>query len=273
MNEKRKTSISWVEAERIYIRGYRIEDLIGRVSWGEAIFLVLAGRFPAEQEARMIEAIMVSVVDHGVRPPSTVAAVTVANTGAGLSSAVAAGILAINEYHGGAIESAMHAISRAVDLRQSESLTEDEAAEAIIRAYRKEGKRVSGFGHRFHSSDPRVTKLFEIAESLKIAGKYVSQARAIERVFVERFNKKLPMNADGAIAAILCELKFPPVAANGLFMASRIVGLIAHVIEEKERNLPMRTVNVEEYEYEGELDKKLDELVDLTNSGQILKTK
>lgn len=264
MSEKRKTSISWVESGRILIRGYEIKDLIGKVSWGEVVFLVLAGRFPSKEEAKMFEAIMVSVIDHGVRPPSTVAAVTVASTGAGLSNAVAAGILAINKYHGGAIEKSMQAIREAVSLQEKDKLNEEEAAEFVIRAYRERNERIPGFGHRFHSADPRTISLFELAEKLGIAGRFVSQAKAIERAFTERFGKRLPINADGAIAALLCELKFPPRIANGVFMASRIVGLIAHVVEEQERNPPMRTVDVDEYEYDGEFDKRIE---DLTKSG------
>ncbi len=254
---ERKTSISWVEAEKIYIRGYAIEDLIEKLSWIEVVFLVLLGRFPSRSEARMLEAIMVSVVDHGVRPPSTVAAVTVANTGASLNCAVSAGILAINKYHGGAIEDSMKAISKAVEIKEKENLSEIQAAERLIEDYKSRGERIPGFGHRFHASDPRTVKLFQFAKELGVAGKFVSQAEAIEKVFSEKYCKHLPINADGAIAALLCEMQFPPEIANGIFMMSRIVGLIAHIIEEKQKNPPMRTVDVEKYQYEGELGKKL----------------
>jgi citrate synthase len=254
---ERKTSISWVEAEKIYIRGYPIEDLIGKLSWVEVVFLVLLGRLPSSKEARLLEAIMISVIDHGVRPPSTIAAVTVANTGGSLNCAVSAGILAINKYHGGAIEDSMEAISKAVEMQEKENLSEMQAAEKLIESYKAKGERVSGFGHRFHASDPRTIKLFQIAEELGLAGKFVSQAKAIEKVLTEKTGKKLPINADGAIAALLCEMGFPPKLANGVFIMSRVVGLIAHVIEEKEKNPPMKTVDVEKYQYEGELGKRL----------------
>ena len=256
MTFARKTSISWVEAEKISLRGYAIEDLIGNISWGEAVYLLLLGELPPKNFANLLEAILISVIDHGVRPPSTIAAVTVANTGASLNSSVAAGILAINKYHGGAIEDAMKAISEAVDW-QNENLNAYQSAEKIVQNYKEKGVRISGFGHRFHAADPRTVRLFELAKELEVAGKFVEQAEAIEKVLSEKSGKHLPINADGAIAALLCEMNFPPKTANGIFMIARVAGLVAHVVEEQENNPPMRTVDAENYEYDGETEKKL----------------
>lgn len=247
----RRTSISWVEDERIRLRGHAVEDLIGRRSLGEVLFLLLLGRMPEPEQARLLEAVLVSVADHGVKPPSTVAAVTVANTGGALNAAVAAGILAINKYHGGAIEDAMRAISEAVSVQSSEGVDADRAAGMVVDRHRSRGERIPGFGHRHHSNDPRCERLFGFAAELGIAGRYVEQARALERVLAEKSAKRLPMNADGAIAACLLELDFPPAVANGVFMIARVAGLVAHAVEEQERNPPMRTVDVDAYEYDG----------------------
>ena len=257
MANNRKTSISWVEAEKITLRGYAIEDLIGRISLGEAVFLLLRGELPSANQAKMLEAILISVIDHGVSPPSTVAAVTVANTGASLNSSVAAGILAINKFHGGAIEEAMKAISEAVQLQKSENLSAIDSAEKVVQNYKAQGSRISGFGHRFHAADPRTARLFELAKELKIAGKFVGQAEILEKVLSENLGKTLPINADGAIAALLCEMDFPPQTANGIFMIARVAGLVAHATEEQERNPPMRTVDAENYEYDGAKERSL----------------
>lgn len=256
----RRTAISWTEAEKINLRGYAVEDLIGRISWGETVFLILAGELPAKEQARLLEAILVSVVDHGVRPPSTIAAVTAASTGASLSASVAAGLLAINKYHGGAIEDCMRALLRTVQTREAENLTVEEAARKVAADFKARGERVSGFGHRLHKDDPRTVRLFKFAEELKIAGKFVAQAKALERVLSERAGKRLPINADGAIAALLCEMNFPVKAANGIFMIARVAGLIAHAAEEQERNPPMRTVDPDEYEYDGADERSLKSL-------------
>lgn len=254
----RKTAISWVEAEKISVRGYAIEELIGRISWGEALCLLLLGELPPKNHALMLEAILVSIIDHGVRPPSTIAAVTIANTGSNLNSAVAAGILAINKYHGGAIEDAMLALSEAVQMQEFDNLTPAAAAEKLAANYKARGIRVSGFGHRFHAADPRTIRLFELANELNIAGKFVEQAKILEKVLSQKSNKQLPINADGAIAAILSEMNFSPTIANGIFMIARCAGLVAHAVEEQEQHPPMRTVEAENYQYDGAINRTLD---------------
>jgi citrate synthase len=251
MTFARKTNISWVEAEKITLRGHSIEDLIGNRSYGEVLYLLLLGKLPTKEDAKLLEAVIISVIDHGVKPPSTIAAVTVANTGGSLNSAVAAGILAINKYHGGAIEDAMKAISQAVELQETEHLDATESAEKVVANYKLCGERISGFGHRFHAADPRTVRLFELAKELKIAGKFIEQAKVLEKVLSEKSGKLLPINADGAIAACLCEMNFSPKVANGIFMIARTAGLVAHAVEEQENNPPMRTVDVENYEFEG----------------------
>jgi citrate synthase len=250
MTFARKTNISWVEAEKITVRGYSVEDLIGNRSYGEVLYLLLLGKLPTKAEAKLLEAVIISVMDHGVKPPSTIAAVTVANTGGSLNSSVAAGILAINKYHGGAVEDAMKAISEAVKLQEAGNLNATESAGKVVENYKLRGERISGFGHRFHTADPRTVRLFELATELNIAGKFIEQAKVLEKVLSEKSGKLLPINADGAIAACLCEMNFPPKVANGIFMIARTAGLVAHAVEEQENNLPMRTVDVENYEFE-----------------------
>ncbi len=250
MTFKRKTSISWVEAEKITVRGHPIQDLMGNRNYGEVLYLLLLGKLPSQAQAKMLEAIIISVIDHGVKPPSTIAAVTVANTGSSLNSAVAAGILAINEFHGGAIENAMLAINEAVKLQETGNLDVIQSAEKIVEDYKNRGQRISGFGHRFHAADPRSVRLFEFAKELKAAGKFIEQAEALEKVLSEKSSKALPINADGAIAACLLEMNFSPKIANGIFMIARTAGLVAHAVEEQENNPPMRTVDVENYDFE-----------------------
>ena len=102
-----QTGITRIRPNEIRIRGYPLTELMGRVSFAEAVYLLLWGDLPTVEQARLLEAILLSVVDHGVTPPSTQPARTVACTGTPLVSAVAAGMLTISEYHGGAVEAAM----------------------------------------------------------------------------------------------------------------------------------------------------------------------
>lgn len=243
----RKTAISWVESGRIILRGYPVDGLSGNVSWASAVYLTVVGELPDPAVARLLEAILVSVIDHGPTPASTLAACTVASTGASLGSSVAAGILAIAKSHGGAIEDCMTVLERCVELNQDPKV----AAARVVDEYRAPALRVPGFGHRQHSADPRSKRLFDLASELGLSGKYVAHAQAVESYLSQISGKPLPLNADGAIAALLCEIGFPKAAANGLFMLARVPGLIAHCLEEQARNPPLRAIDPDAYEYDG----------------------
>ncbi|RMG55493.1 MAG: citryl-CoA lyase [Acidobacteria bacterium] len=246
-----KTAITKVEPNKILLRGYRLDELIGRISYGDAIYLALKGELPPGNEGKVIEAILVSVIDHGGSPPSTLAARTIASTGAELSAAVAGGILAISQYHGGAIEECMNVLSEGVAYQHETSAALEDAAEWVVKRYRDRGKRIHGFGHRLHTRDPRTARLFELAATWGVAGRFVAMARAIERALSERLQRPMPINADGAIAALLCELHFEPALADAFFMMARIPGLVAHIHEERSRQKPMRRIHPTDIEYDG----------------------
>jgi citrate synthase len=235
-----------------------VDELMGRVSLGAGVWLILRGELPDEREAKLFETILLSVLDHGPTPFSVSTAVNAAATGAPLNAAVAAGVLAINKYHGGAIEDCMKALEEAVALQHSEGLDAHRAAEKLVAAYKSRSERISGFGHRLHASDPRTVRLFALTRELGLSDTYLAQAEAIEAV-LSASGKRLPINADGAIAAVLCALRFPPAIANGIFMIARVPGIVAHVVEEQTRNKPMRTVDVSNYEYDGPAARSLGE--------------
>jgi citrate synthase len=174
-----------------------------------------------------------------------------------LNAALAGGILAISKHHGGAIEDCMKMIQGAVRRKRDTNETEGEIAAILIKEHKGRNKRLSGFGHRIHTRDPRTIKLFQIASDLGIAGEHVGMAKAIEDAMEQESGKKLPINVDGAIAALLCEMNFPPELANAFFMLARLPGLIAHVYEEQTRMKPMRYINPKDHEYDGFSERKL----------------
>ena len=118
MAETWSQPISCAEPNRVLVRGYRIEELMGGVPFGHVVYLVLKGELPTPAQGRVLDAILVSCVDHGGSPPSTLAARTVASGGASLTAAVAAGLLAIHRHHGGAIEDGMRLLREAVARRR-----------------------------------------------------------------------------------------------------------------------------------------------------------
>lgn len=244
------TAITKVEPNRVQLRGYPIDQLMGRITYAQAVYLALRGELPNDATGLLIDAMLVSSVDHGVTPPSVLAALTVASSGADLSACLAAGILAISKWHGGAIEECMHMLSEGVKRQASEGITAQAAAEAILSDAKAKNRRLSGFGHRVHTHDPRTGRLFSLARDAKVAGPHVVLAEALALAF-EKQGKPLPINVDGAMAAILCELGFDPQLANAFFIMSRVPGLVAHVYEERTRQKPMRQIDPGNYTYDG----------------------
>lgn len=252
-----KTAITKVEPNKLTVRGYKLDELIGRVSYAQMVYLLFKGEMPSENIGKMIEAILVSSVDHGTTPPSVLSAISVASTGAPLNASMAAGILSVSKFHGGAIEDCMRILRQGMELVQKDNLSLAEAAQQIIDEYKSIRKRLSGFGHRIHTDDPRTKKLFALAEELGIAGDYTGLAKTFVTSLKEKTGKNLPLNVDGAIAALLCEMDFDPILANAFFMIARVPGIAAHIYEEKTRFKPMRKIHPTDVEYDGPEEREL----------------
>jgi len=252
-----KTAITDVKPNKVCLRGYPIDQLMGKISFAQAIYLVLKGELPSAEVGRLVDAIFVSSVDHGASPPSVLTARTVASTGAELNSAIAAGVTAISRFHGGAIEEGMMLFLEIAARMDEKEASEDEASREVLQEMKEKGKRASGFGHRIHTQDPRTEKLFSLAEELGLAGKFVRIARAAEKLLAELIGKRLPINVDGAIAALLCELDIPPDIGNAFFIIARVPGLVAHIHEERTRMRPMRKIDPQDFEYDGPAERKV----------------
>lgn len=252
-----KTAITKIQPNNVAIRGYPVDKLMGRISFAQAIYLVLTGEMPSPEVGRMVDAIFVSSVDHGASPPSVLAARTVASTGAELNASIASGVLAISRYHGGAIEEGMRLFCEIAKRAETEKKSEQETAQLVLAEMREKGKRASGFGHRIHSQDPRTQKLFGLAEELKIAGKHIRIARVVEKELENMTGKSLPVNVDGAIAAVLCDLGIPPEIGNAFFIIARVPGLVAHIHEEWTRMRPMRKIHPQDFAYDGPDEREL----------------
>ena len=244
------TAITRVEPNKVAVRGYNIAELMGRVSFGAAVYLTLTGELPSPAVARLMDAILVSSIDHGATPPSALAARNAASTGATLSASVAAGIISINRHNGGAIEDCARQLRAIADRATHESISMDEAAARTLAVMREAGERMPGFGHRLHTKDPRTARLFELAREAGVDGVHMQAARAVEKAFADA-KKSLPINVDGAIGAILADLGMNPAAFNGIFMIARTPGLVAHVIEEQIRERPMRRIDPVNHGYDG----------------------
>src|SRR5437762_971606 len=164
-----------------------------------------------------------------------------------------AGATVVGELGGlpaGAIEDCARQLRAIADRATNESTSMEEAAARALAAMRDAGERMPGFGHRYHTKDPRTARLFELAHEAGVDGVHMKAARAVEKSFADA-QKALPINVDGAIGAILADLGMNPAAFNGIFMIARTPGLVAHVIEEQTREKPMRRIDPVNHGYDG----------------------
>jgi citrate synthase len=118
-------------------------------------------------------------------------------------------------------------------------------------------QRASGFGHRLHTQDPRTVKLFNLTEELGLTGRFIRIALAVEKILAKQIGRPLPINVDGAIAAVLCDLDIPSEIGNAFFIIARVPGLVAQVHEEKTRMKTMRKIHPADYEYDGPKKRKV----------------
>jgi citrate synthase len=235
-----RTAIVKSDATGLWIRGHDIASLMRGATFTDTIFLLHRGRLPNQAERQLLDALLVASADHGAGAPSCATArLAASGNRESLSAAVAAGILAIGDVHGGAGAECMVMIGDMVARAERDGLTVEAAALQVVDEWRALGKRVAGFGHRVHTTDPRVEVLFTMARTSGVAGQGVACMIALEAAVGARV-KALPMNIDGALAAILYDLGFPPSAGKLLFIVGRVAGLTAEVAEEHTREKPMR---------------------------------
>ncbi|MTK64201.1 MAG: citryl-CoA lyase [Methanobacterium sp.] len=254
-NPKWKTSITRVEPNKLVTRGYSQEDLIGKISFPEMVYLLVNGKLPSEIDSKMLEAVLVSFCDHGVTPPSTQVARLMASTGSSLKECVSGGLLSFGKFHAGAMERSMQmlqylALNGVPGFRGPLKTSQDikAVAEIVVDEYLSKNEKMPGYGHRYHSEDKRAFKLIRVAKELLCVGVHTQLALSIEEILYE--TKGIKMNIDGANAGILSDLGFDWKVGTGIFMMGRLPGIISHVFEEQTVETPFRKlIDTEEIHY------------------------
>jgi citrate synthase len=233
------TAIIDIHPGKIAIRGYPIEELIGRVRFPDMIWLMLRGDLPSRGQSDLLEAAMVPGVDHGPHAPSIAIARMAVTCGLPVNGAMASAINVLDDIHGGAGQQCME-LYRAIDAEAGAGGDLVQAATAVIQRQMDAGdKIVPGFGHRFHPVDPRTAPLFDLVAKAEAAGvvtgRWAAIGHAVEAALKTIKKRHIPMNIDGITAVIFCELGFEPELGRGLFALSRAVGILAHAWEQKQR--------------------------------------
>ncbi len=243
-----RTGITTSDETSIFIRGYNIASLMTEATFTDTIFLLHQGRLPSREERRLLDAILIGVSDHGPAAPSAAAARIVASGNRrSMEAAVAAGVLAMGDAHGGAAFDCMQMIGDGIALAHRESIPLSEAARRIAADAKSERRRLPGIGHRVHTEDPRTRVLFGMAQASGVAREGIAFMKALEEAAREQI-RPLPINIDGALSGVLYDLGFPPPVAKLIFIIGRVAGVTAHVMEECTREKPMRVKIPVEYD-------------------------
>ena len=243
------TSISHIKNGKELIRGYDLKELIRKKSFVEVVFLVLKGELPGEKETRMLNALFTSAIDHGIGVSSAMTARTVVSTGNSLHTALAAGILSMGTLHGSAIEDAAKFFQENVGAAD---------VPGLIAHLRQKKIRIPGYGHKILDHDPRSEALFGIAKETGFYRRHCEFAEAVHRALNTVSSKKLPINVDGAMGAIISDMGFDWRIAKGFFIIGRVPGLVAHIYEEMTSKNGLRRLAENEAEYLGPAERQLE---------------
>jgi len=203
-----RSDLGWSTADRITVLGKDLPgEILGQVNLGDMAFLELTRRLPNEKESRLFNAMVVTLVEHGITPSALAARLTYLGAPEAMQAAVAAGLSGLGSVFVGSMEGVARMLSEDADVDQM--------------------KRVPGLGHPIHKPvDPRTVRLFQIARETGFYGKYCERMEEIGR------KKNLVVNATGAIGALACELGLDWRAVKGLGVMARAIGLVGHLLEE-----------------------------------------
>ncbi len=234
-----QTSLIDIEPGKIAIRGYPIQELIGRVRFPDMIWLMLRGDLPSRGQSDLLEAALVPGVDHGPHAPSIAISRMAVSCGLPVNGAMASAINVLDDIHGGAGQQCME-LYREIDAAAGRDGDLVQVATVIIEKHRSAGEKiVPGFGHRFHPVDPRTAPLLALVAKAEaagvVSGRFAAIGRAVESAISSLKGRHIPMNIDGITAVIFCELGFEPELGRGLFVLSRSVGILAHAWEQKQQ--------------------------------------
>jgi citrate synthase len=238
-----RSGIGASDADSITLMGRDLaSELMGQVTFTELSFLLVRGRLPSPEETRLLDAVLVSLADHGLTP--TVLAARLTHTGApeSIQGAIAAGLLGAGSVFLGVVEDTARFLGQVREDAGSES--SDAALRAAVERAVDEaigqGRRVPGLGHPIHKvQDPRTPRIYEIAQETGTLGPNLRALRVVDEVHRERTGRELPINGAGAAGAALSDLGFPAALLRGVALLARTAGLVGHLGEEMERPIGM----------------------------------
>src|SRR5829696_6919573 len=231
-----RTSVGTADADSITVMGRDLAgELMGKVTLSELAFLVVQRRMPSAEAPRLVDAVLVSLADHGLTPTVLAARLTYTGAPESLQGAVAAGLLGAGSVFLGVVEDTAAFLCELGERTDGSEAALRRAAEEGVRARIADGRRVPGLGHPVHKlEDPRTPRIYAIAEEDGTLGVNMRLLRAVAAAHADATGKPLPVNGAGVAGAALADLGFPPAILRGFALLARTAGLLGHLAEEME---------------------------------------
>ncbi|PHK96276.1 2-methylcitrate synthase [Pseudoroseomonas rhizosphaerae] len=207
-----------------------------KLTFAENFFHVVFGKVPQPEVVKAFDVSLILYAEHGFNA-STFTARTVTSTGADLHGAVTAGIAALKgPLHGGANEAVMHMLAE---------IGEPSKAVAWLEGKFDHKALVMGFGHRvYKNGDSRVPTMTRYAEKMaEVVGdrRWMEMSRLLAAAMLER--KNIHPNLDFPAGPAYHLMGFDIPLFTPIFVASRITGWAAHVIEQAADNRLIRPLS------------------------------
>ncbi|WP_190813043.1 citryl-CoA lyase [Saccharopolyspora pogona] len=238
-----RSEVSKVKDGKVFVRGYDLENLIGKLPFTAAVFLLVRGRLPSPRESRVLDAVLTAVLDYSLQKPGTVAARYVVSANPNMPAGLATASLAVGEYTL-ATEEAARFISTTHEQFTASGVSQEKFAEQVVAECAANRTRIPGFGHPlFKNVDPRAAILKQIAMKAGLWNEACRLYEAIHSEFIRSPRKAdFPINDVGMMAAVMTGLGFTPEESTGLAIISTLPGVVAHVSEELRSGKPIRVV-------------------------------
>ncbi len=236
-----RSDLAWSTPDRITVRNRDLPgEILGKLNLGDMAFLELTARLPTPAESVVFNAIVVTLVEHGITPSALAARLTYAGAPESLQAAVAAGLCGLGSVFVGSTETAARMLYEALPQGSNAAVDLEQLARETVSRMRAQGAIIPGLGHPLHKPvDPRTPRLFQLAAENGLSGRYVALMQAIGREAERAAGKSLPINATGAIGAICCEFGFPWKIVRGIGVMARAVGLVGHILEESQNPMAL----------------------------------
>jgi citrate synthase len=230
---KPETKLSTHTLTALYVRDMDlVAEMMGKMTFTDAMFFHVMGKRPTPGQTAVLDAVLVTLMEHGFTPSAISARMTYLSAPEALQAAVAAGLLNVASQFVGTMENCAAILEQIV----ADPAGVEPSAKRIATEARAARRHLPGFGHHLHKpDDPRSPKLFEIARAqVDVDTRYIDAIQALSAAVDEAYGRHLTINATGATAAVMLGIGVPARIMRGFAVISRAAGLVAHVMEEQD---------------------------------------